>query len=409
MPDIFGLVTERAWERLEVLGGISDHPPGLTRSFLSPANKSAAARVMGWMAEAGLAVSHDALGNICGRHDCPGSGCPPLLIGSHLDTVIDAGKYDGALGILVALAALEVLFATDSPPSVPVRILGFSDEEGVRFQATYLGSRACSGQMDASTLAVRDRSGRTLEEVIATEGWHEGAEEIRLGPGGAYLEIHIEQGRVLEQSGHALGVVSSICGQTRARVTLHGRTEHAGTTPMSLRQDALAGAAACVLAIESLAQSRPPTVATVGKLDVSPGAGNAIPGEVSFTLDLRHPGDAARQSAEAAIRSICHDIAAKRALGFDWEVVQTTAAVACDPPLAALLDSAAGNDVVPRIPSGAGHDAAMMSRIMPVGMFFVRCREGRSHHPDEAITREDLGAAIAATARFVKLWENDHG
>lgn len=410
--DILGPVAARAWDRLEILGAITEEPPDLTRWFLSPSAKRAADQTMEWMKEAGLRVSHDALGNIRGCYDMPGSECLPLLIGSHLDTVINAGKYDGALGIIVALAAMEFLFASKSAPAVPVQILGFSDEEGVRFQATYLGSRSCLGELDAATLALTDQDGRSLREVIASEGWHEGAEEIRFQPGtaGAYVEVHIEQGRVLEEAGQALGVVPSICGQTRARVALTGRAEHAGTTPMFMRQDALAGAAACVLAVEEYAAARPPLVATVGKLDVSPGAGNAIPGRVVFTLDLRGPDDEVRRAAGEAVEKNCREIAVRRGLVFEWEVVQSTGAIACDNELTALIETAIGaGKEVPRIPSGAGHDAVVMSQILPVGMLFVRCREGRSHHPDEAITREDLAAAIAATARIIQLWESKGG
>ena len=389
MPDHLIQVSARAWERLDFLGGLTDQPPGLTRSFLSSANKAAASEIQKWMADDGLRVAHDVMGNLCGFLDAPGSVHLPLLFGSHLDTVIDAGRYDGALGIVVALAAVEFLLESGSSPAAPIGILGFCDEEGVRFQATYLGSRACTGQLDAKTLALRDRSGWSLEEVIASEGWHDGAEEIlfQRGDAAAYVEIHIEQGRVLEAGGQALGVVPSICGQTRARLSIQGRAEH-------------------VLAIEEFARSRPPLVATVGDLTVSPGASNTIPGRVDFSLDLRHPMDAERQDAGERIQSLCHDIAGKRLLGFDWKTVQETPAVQCDAGVTALLASGVNaENPVPHIPSGAGHDAVMMSNILPVGMMFVRCRGGISHHPDEAIELEDLTAAIAATARFIKLWE----
>ncbi len=410
MADPLSRVAARAWERLESLGQITDTPPGLTRSFLSPASISAARQIMDWMEECGLRTSHDVMGNI--RGCSAGPDTRPLLLGSHIDTVIDAGKYDGALGIIVAIAAVELLAAQGSPLSRPIEILGFSDEEGVRFQAAYLGSRACIGELNDEALAVKDESGRTVREIIVDEGWHEGAEEIRLheSDGTGYVEIHIEQGRVLEESGNALGVVPAICGQTRSLITLRGRAEHAGTTPMPMRQDALAGAAACVLAIENIAKSQPPLVATVGKLEVSPGASNAIPGRVTFTLDVRHPDDTRRETAVGAIESAIGEIALARSLEYVHEIVQSTPAVVCDPLIVSLLAKAiGGSGSVPHIPSGAGHDAVMMSRIMPVGMLFVRCREGRSHHPDEAITEDDLAAAIAATARFINLMEPQEG
>lgn len=408
MVDPLSQVAARAWERLESLEKITERPPGLTRSFLSPASISAARQIMEWMEECGLRSSHDEMGNIRGCRAGLDPDARPLLLGSHIDTVIDAGKYDGALGIIVAIAAVELLTAQGASLSRTVQILGFSDEEGVRFQAAYLGSRACVGELDDAALAVRDKSGRTVREIIASEGWHEGAEKIRFTEreAVAYVEIHIEQGRVLEDSGDALGVVPAICGQTRALITLRGRAEHAGTTPMSMRQDALAGAAACVLAIEKIAIGQPPLVATVGKLDVTPGASNAIPGQVTFTLDLRHPDDLIRETALATIESAILEIAVARSLVCIHEIVQSTPAVVCNPEIVSLLGQAiGGSGPVPQIPSGAGHDAVMMSRIMPVGMMFVRCREGRSHHPDEAITEDDLAAAIAATARFIHLME----
>lgn len=243
-------MVKRAWERLETLGGISDEAGCLTRVFLSPASRRAAETVMEWMRGAGLEVCHDVLGNIRGRYGA-GSG-KPMLMGSHLDTVINAGRYDGALGIVVALAAVEWLSAAGTPMRRTVDVLGFADEEGVRFQGTYLGSGACVGSLSPGLLALRDEGGKSLAEVIESEGWHEGAETIFYPQGQAagYFEVHIEQGRVLENAGLPLGVVPSICGQTRVRVSLTGQAEHAGTTPMELRRDALAGAAACVLMVE---------------------------------------------------------------------------------------------------------------------------------------------------------------
>jgi allantoate deiminase len=404
-------VLESAWARLEELGRISDDATCLTRTFLSPASRRAGETVMGWMRGAGMGVCHDALGNIRGRHAPAGFSGRPLLVGSHLDTVINAGKYDGALGIVVALAAIEWLAASGTPLLSAVDVLGFADEEGVRFQATYLGSGACLGSPDTPLLALRDESGKSMAEVIADEGWHEGAETIRYSPGEAagYFEVHIEQGRVLENAGLSLGLVPSICGQTRARVRLTGQAEHAGTTPMDLRRDALAGAAACVLRIEGYARARPPLVATVGKLRVSPGAGNAVPGEVVFTLDIRHPQDEARNGAAAALQSACAAIAAERGLLHEWETVQQSPAVECDAVMLETLRQALAGWPPPLIPSGAGHDAVVFSKVMPVAMLFVRCRAGLSHHPDESITKEDLAAAIQATAAFMINFQHKEG
>lgn len=401
-------IVTTAWERLAALGKISDQPHGLTRSFLSPASRRAAERIAGWMTDSGLTVEHDALGNLRGRH--PGTlAKPPLLLGSHYDTVVDAGKFDGPLGIIAALAALDALQATGSPPTKPVDILAFADEEGVRFHATYLGSRACIGTLDPGLLSTRDAAGSSIEEVIAAEGWHEGATEIRYRRGGAggYVELHIEQGRVLEDAGLALGVVPSICAQTRGRIRLLGRAEHAGTTPMAMRHDALAGAAECVLVIEKQARLHPPLVATVGVLETLPGAGNSVPGECRFTLDVRHPGDAELADAVAAIRKSCHEIASARGLGIDFEIVQQSASVQADPHLIGLVEKAVSNatgSTPPHIPSGAGHDAVVMSGIAPMAMIFLRCEGGLSHHPGENITRADLAAGISALASLIDLW-----
>ena len=414
MLDASHPVAARAWQRLEDLGKISDRPDQLARVFLSDANQAAARAVLGWMEEAGWRTSHDALGNIRGIHEGTGNSKKPLLLGSHLDTVIDAGKYDGALGIVTAIAAMEWLAGENQQPSFPVHVLGFCDEEGVRFHATYLGSRACTGQLDEATLAVTDASGRDLRQVIAEEGWHDGASSIGYAPGeaAAYVEIHIEQGRVLEENRHALGVVPSICGQSRVAVRMDGQAEHAGTTPMGLRRDALAAAAACVLAIEAHARENAPLVATVGRMDVHPGAGNVIPGRVEFTLDIRHPEDAAREAAARELQRACARIAGERGIRLEWQVLQSSPAVACDARIMELLGIAIGA-VCPHpplaIPSGAGHDAVMMSRVAPVGMLFVRCRDGLSHHPEESVTPDDVAAAIAATAAFLRAWEKEAG
>jgi allantoate deiminase len=407
-------VAARAWQRLEELGKISDHPGQLARVFLSPANLAAARTTLGWMDQAGWKTSHDALGNVRGIHPSGRPDARPVLLGSHLDTVIDAGKYDGALGIVVAIAAMEWLAAENLTPSFPVHVLGFCDEEGVRFHATYLGSRACTGRLDDRTLDLRDASGRNLRQIIAEEGWHEGASSIVYEPGeaAAYVEVHIEQGRMLEETGHALGVVPSICGQSRIAVTMTGKAEHAGTTPMYLRRDALAAAAACVLAIESYARERAPLVATVGRLGVLPGAGNVVPGRVEFTLDIRHPGDAARASAVEELQAACRRAAEDRSIHMNWNVLQSSAAVTCGNQVTRLLAEAirqSGRAAPIYIPSGAGHDAVMMSEVAPVGMLFVRCRDGLSHHPEESVTPEDVAAAIGATAAFLRLWEKEAG
>ena len=338
-------------------------------------------------------------------HHLP-SAAPPLLLGSHLDTVIDAGKYDGALGVLIAIAALEIT----GPLDFPVHVLGFSDEEGVRFHATYLGSRACVGRLDDGMLAIRDANGVSLGEALERDGWQDGATELFYDECSSrgYVEVHIEQGRVLEEAGEAVCGVSAICGQSRLVITLTGQVDHAGTTPMDLRRDALAGAAEYVLAAERLARSEADLVATVGKLDVKPGASNAIPGEVRFTLDFRHPDDECRESLLDQLKAEFASIAKERQLELAVDLVQSNAAVPCDPALTeSLLDAAEAPTGHRRLlASGAGHDAVMMATAMPVAMLFVRCRAGLSHHPDEHASPEDIRVALEVLVDFLHQYSS---
>lgn len=424
--DGFEPALERLFARIEELGAITDTPGSLTRTFLSPANLRAARQVMEWMEAAGMSTEHDAGGTIRGildgkwkmedgserqeaeapastiHHLPSATSAAPLLLGSHLDTVIDAGKYDGALGVLIAIAALEVT----GPLDFPVHVLGFSDEEGVRFHATYLGSRACVGQLGEKMLEIRDSAGVSLGEALANEGWHEGATSFSYENHRTkgYVEVHIEQGRVLDELKEAVCGVSAICGQCRLSITLTGQTDHAGTTPMPLRHDALTGAAECILEVESTALYNDLLVATVGKLDVKPGASNAIPGEVKFTLDFRHPDDAARERLLDGLLERFGIIAKRRKLKLSWDLVQSNAAVPCDKSLTKTLLDAIEKQVRARhtIPSGAGHDAVMMATAMPVAMLFVRCRGGLSHHPEEYAGPRDIAVALRVLVDFLR-------
>ncbi len=398
MPD----PVQTALDRLGTLGRISDDPSRLVRSFLSPASRVAAETVLGWMEAAGMATSHAPDGTIRGVLPGTRPDAAPLLLGSHLDTVIDAGKYDGALGIIGALAAIESL---EAPLPFPVHLLGFSDEEGVRFHTTYLGSRSVTGPLDEATLAATDSSGRSLAEVIGEDGWHDGATDIHYEPGSTlgYVELHIEQGRVLEEAGEAACVVSAISGQARVTVTLDGLADHAGTTPMPLRRDALAGAAECILAAESAACAEPPLVVTVGHIAVHPDASNCIAGSARFSVDLRHPDDTRRRAGLRELEEKFAAIAAARGLGLGWTLVQDDDSAPCDPALSdRLLDALEAVTGTRRMmPSGAGHDAVALARIAPVAMLFLRCRGGLSHHPDEFATPEDIATGIRILTRFL--------
>jgi allantoate deiminase len=394
--------------RCDELGSISDEPGRLTRTFNSPAMSRANAVVGGWMREAGLEVREDAAFNVIGRWPSPRRGARTLLLGSHLDTVRDAGKYDGPLGVLVALAAVQHLRESSDaaigsnskrPVDLPfhVEVVGFSDEEGVRYQTAYLGSGAMAGTLTRKDLARINEKG--IERARRKRG------ELL-----AYIEAHIEQGPVLEQRDLPVGVVSAIAGQSRIRVEFHGRAGHAGTTPMGMRQDALCGAAEFVMAVERFAATPAQSglVATVGQLSVEPGASNVIPGVVVLSLDVRHARDARRVAAVRKLEAAARAIARRRGLTLTWTPVQESAAVRCDPELTRVLSASAALQLAARgqavisLPSGAGHDAVALSSICPVAMLFVRCKGGVSHHPDESVRRADVECAIGVMAEAIR-------
>ncbi len=385
---------------------MSDERGATTRTFLSPAMRRANALVGGWMRAAGLSVRVDPVGNLVGRTAGPGRGARTLLLGSHLDTVRDAGRFDGALGVLLPIAAMELIRSRGIELPFTVEILGFSEEEGVRFSSAYLGSKGYAGRLRKRDLRLRDRDGVSVGEALASHNrgrFTPPAPAHFRGELIGYLEVHIEQGPVLESRGLAAGVVSAIAGQTRARVAFRGRAGHAGTTPMGLRRDALAGAAEFILAVESLAGKHPPLVATVGMISARPGAANVIAGEAELSLDVRHPSDAGRRGALAGLRKAGRRIARRRGLSFSVEVTQDNGAVACSTELTGLLARCVrghlGKSV--SIPSGAGHDAVVLSSLTPVAMLFVRCRGGLSHHPDEFVHPRDIEAALRIVTDFL--------
>jgi allantoate deiminase len=406
-------------ERCDLLAGCSEEAGRLTRRFATPALDEARALVDAWMREAGLDTRRDPLGNLFGRR--PGGGGRALMLGSHIDTVRDAGRYDGPLGVLVAIACAERLRETDLP--FALEVAAFADEEGVRYGTGYLGSSVPAGRFDPLWLERVDADGTPLADAVRGWGGDPGAiaggalrpEEL-IG----YAEVHIEQGPVLDARSLAVGVVTGIAGQTRARVTFTGRAGHAGTTPMAGRRDALAAAAEWIAAVEAEARAErhgpadgpaadrggpgDGLLATVGEILAEPGAPNVIPGRVTASLDVRHAEDPVREDAVAAMREHAARIAAARGLDAAWDEIQSTPAVPCSPELTDQLSEAAadaGHDA-PRLASGAGHDAAMMATITPVAMLFVRCAGGVSHHPDESVRAGDVDVAIDVTTRFVE-------
>jgi allantoate deiminase len=433
------------------LGRVTDEPGRLTRTFLSPAMKRANALVARWMKEAGLTVRVDSVGNLIGRlpagpelvegkADVP-VGAPlvgargrrraaplhakTLLLGSHLDTVRDAGKYDGPLGVLLPIVVLAELKRRGVTLPFHVEVLGFSEEEGIRFASAYLGSKGYCGKLTAADLKLRDADGVTIGEVL--ERWNGlttrrskrvGVNALHLKAAHkrsellGYLEVHIEQGPVLEAKKMAVGVVSAIAGQSRFKLTWTGRAGHAGTTPMALRRDALIGAAEFALATEKLARSTAGPalsqsnglVATVGSLMVSPGAANVIPGQVVHTLDVRHARDSARRAALFQLGRVAAAIARKRKLKVAWQRTQENGAVDCSPRLTTQLERSVkavqGRSI--SLVSGAGHDGVVVSALAPVAMLFVRCRGGLSHHPDEYASPKDLDVALRVMIDFLQ-------
>jgi allantoate deiminase len=386
------------------LGAVSEEPGLLVRPYGSEAMRRATALVGDWMGAAGMEVRRDAVGNLIGRY--AGEGERTLLLGSHLDTVRDAGRYDGPLGVLVALACVARLHSRGERLPFAVELVGFADEEGLRFGTTYLGSSVFAGSFEPRLLELRGADGTALADAVRACGGDPDAlsragrrADDLLG----YCEVHIEQGPVLERLELPVGVVSAIAGQSRISVSLRGEAGHAGTVPMDGRHDALCAAAELVLAVERTARVEPGMVGTVGRVAVEPGTGNVIPGAVELSLDLRHQDDAVRARTVERLRERAAEIGAARGVEVGWELRQESAAVPTDPALSKRLAEAVAAAGLPveRLPSGAGHDAAAVAAIAPVAMLFVRCRGGVSHHPDEAVEPGDVGVALDVLERFL--------
>jgi allantoate deiminase len=388
--------------RADELGAISEEPERLVRSFGTPALARAGDRIAGWMEDAGLSVRRDAVGNLIGA---TAAAAPPFVLGSHFDTVPNAGRYDGPLGILVALAAVERLSAGGAPPSLPLEVVAFADEEGSRFGTSYLGSAAYTGGFEREWLGLADADGITLGEALAAAGASpEAAVESATPQLAGYLEVHIEQGPVLEREDIPVGVVSAVAGQSRARVVVRGAAGHAGTLPMSARHDALAAAAEIVLAVERVGRGTDGLVATVGALELSPNVGNVVPGEARLLLDVRHADDDLRRRAVEAMRAEVEGIASTRGVDATWTLRYDTPAVELSRDLRRRLEAAVedAGQRVRTLVSGAGHDAVTLSRLCPAAMLFVRCEGGISHDPRESVDEADVAVAIDVVERFLQ-------
>ena len=395
------------------LAALSEDPNVITRTFLSKPMRDVHTALATWMAKIGMSVRVDAIGNLRGVYSARTSSpvaegaARRFYIGSHLDTVPDGGAFDGVLGTVLGIALVELLGAKRFP--FAIEVVGFSEEEGVRFGAPFLGSRALAGTFDSALLDRTDEQGRSVRDAIKHFGLDPGRIRDVEAPAGAlgYLEFHIEQGPVLENLNLPIGVVDVISGQTRAELTFRGVAGHAGTTPMQMRKDALQGAAAWISEVERDALTTPGLVATVGKISVEPGAGNVVPGRAIALLDVRHPEDRVRTQSVARLLNAARAIAAQRRLELDWEPRLEQTSVAMDGSMVAMLERALERSGAPRhrMPSGAGHDAMVLAPKMPTAMLFLRCEGGVSHHPAENVREDDVAVALAAGVAFLNELE----
>jgi hydantoinase/carbamoylase family amidase len=397
--------------RCDALAALSEDAGRLTRTYLTPQHRAAGEMVAGWMRDAGMEARFDALGNVVGRYAAADPDAPVLVTGSHMDTVVDAGRYDGIFGIVSPIACVADLHARQRRLPYTLEVVAFGDEEGVRFGVSMLGSRALAGRFDMAVLDRRDANGVSLREALVGFGGDPGAIGTLARRGiAAYVETHIEQGPVLLDAGLPVGVVTSIAGGVRLRARVEGVAGHAGTVPMPARQDALAAAAEMVLAIERHCAERADTlVGTVGRLAVAGGGAiNVIPGAVEFTVDLRSGDDARRRAAQTTIEAGCRAIAARRRVTLAWEPFFELAAAPCDARLQAQWADAIAAHGVPvrRLPSGAGHDAMEFAAIAPVAMLFVRCGNGGvSHNPRETLAVEDAEIATSVFLHFLEHFD----
>ena len=398
--------------RINELASISEEEGFVTRTFGTEAFLHGSNKVMQWMKAAGLQTNVDNISNVRGKLLSDNPDAKTLVIASHIDTVVNAGKFDGPLGVIMGLDIIENIIASKTKLPFHIELIAFSDEEGVRFHTTFLGSKVVAGSFDKRSLHKKDKAGITLEEAlhsmkadvnkiaadaIARENW--------LG----YFEIHIEQGPVLYEKNIPVAVVTGIAGQKRAEITFAGMAGHAGTVPMDMRKDALAAAAEFILAMEDFAlHNKDKIVATVGKLHINHAASNVIPGKVVCSIDLRSADEVVLETAEEAIKGMANMIANKRNIGIEWHPVQETKPVICNEKMTAALANSiktSGYELIELV-SGAGHDAVPISTVSPVAMLFVRCFEGISHNPLENAELKDIAAAIKVSDNFIQQLAN---
>jgi allantoate deiminase len=402
----------RILERIDALASCSAEDGALTRVFLSPQHRAANKLVAGWMREAGLAPRSDAIGNVIGRYEAAQPGLPCLMLGSHLDTVRNAGKFDGMLGVVSAIECVSALHREGTRLPFAIEVIGFADEEGVRFQSTLLGSRAVAGTFDATVLDAVDADAVSMAEAFRTFG----LDPARIPDAArrrdevlAYIELHIEQGPVLEREGLPVGIVTAINGAARFAVEIIGEAGHAGTVPMRGRRDALAAAAEAVLAVERICTMQSDLVGTVGRISALPGALNVIPGTARFSIDVRSPEDHARDAAERAIETAIEGICARRAVRLNMTRLHASRATPCAGWLMAQLAAAisARGIRVRNLASGAGHDATAMRDLTDVAMLFIPCAGGISHNPRESANAADIAMGCEVLLHFVREFKSN--
>ncbi|HTI93524.1 MAG TPA: M20 family metallo-hydrolase, partial [Puia sp.] len=401
----------RVKTRIDELASISEGGSGITRRYGTAAAMEAGKKVLGWMQEAGMTARVDAIGNVRGVlradaarvGDVAAAGGKTLVIASHIDTVVNAGRWDGPMGVVMGLDLVENIIKNGVRLPFDIELVAFCDEEGVRFHTTYLGSKVVAGSIEPEMLERRDEDGVSLLQAMGGDAGVLAEEAVLRLKGEAiaperwlgYFEIHIEQGPVLYERNIPVAPVRAIAGQVRVEVIFKGMAGHAGTVPMEMRQDALCGAAEFVLAAEEMAGAECGLVATVGKLQVKGAASNVIPGEVVCSLDMRSADEAVLSRGHERLRALCLEIGLRRGLTIDWNVVQVSSPVSCDTRMRELLGTcirAEGYEVLELV-SGAGHDAVPVSVVSPVCMLFVRCFKGISHNPLEDVEEKDLEAA----------------
>jgi allantoate deiminase len=402
----------RIMARLDQLATLSASAGEITRLYLTNEHRAAADLVAGWMREAGLSVTLDSAGTVVGRTEGSVSNARTLLVGSHIDTVRNAGRYDGCLGVVLAIEAMAELQRLGRKLPYAVEVLAFGDEEGVRFPRTLNGSRAIAGLLDGDVLEMADANGVDLASALRAFGC-DPAKLLKIGREPTsilgYVEVHIEQGPVLEKQGLAVGVVTAISGASRLLVEVTGKAGHAGTVPMPQRRDALSGAAEMVLAVERTARDTAGLVATVGRIEALPGAVNVVPGGAVFTLDIRSPVDRTRRYGFRQIEQEMRAIARRRQLTLRLTETYNEPSAICDQRI--ISHFSAAMDTLGQaefgLPSGAGHDGLAMVKLCPIGMLFVRCKGGISHHPDESVKADDVEVATRTLMAFLDRFSTD--